>query len=97
VVGGSAHTVFGAGRTLKHVASVRLASVGGSQKVVLFIAKPSREDLVVLRELLDAGRLTPVIDRRYELGEVPAALRHLGEGHAKGKIVINVCCADREP
>jgi NADPH:quinone reductase-like Zn-dependent oxidoreductase len=89
-VGGSANTVFGAGRTIRHVASVRLASLRGSQKVVLFVAKLNKEDLVVLQELLEAGRVTPVIDRRYELSEVPASLRYMGEGHAKGKIVITV-------
>ena len=55
-----------------------------------FLAKLNRDDLVVLRDLLEAGRVTPVIDRRYELSEVPDALRYLGEGHARGKIVISV-------
>jgi NADPH:quinone reductase-like Zn-dependent oxidoreductase len=44
----------------------------------------------VLRELLEAGTATPVIDRQYELSEVPEALRYLGEGHARGKIVVTV-------
>jgi NADPH:quinone reductase-like Zn-dependent oxidoreductase len=77
-------------RTLRHLVSVRLASVGGSQKVVLFIAKMNKADLVVLQELLETGRVTPVIDRRYELSEVPEALRYLRERHANGKIVITV-------
>jgi NADPH:quinone reductase-like Zn-dependent oxidoreductase len=89
-VGGSAHTVFGGGRTLRHFVNVRLASVGGSRKVVLFLAKLNKADLVVLQELLEAGRVTPVIDRRYELSEVSDSLRYLGQGHAKGKIVITV-------
>ena len=46
--------------------------------------------MVVLRELLEAGKVTPVIDRRYELSEIAEALRYLGEGHAQGKIVITV-------
>jgi NADPH:quinone reductase-like Zn-dependent oxidoreductase len=45
---------------------------------------------VVLRELLEAGKVTPVIDRRYALSELPGALRYLGEGHARGKVVITV-------
>ena len=58
--------------------------------MVLFLAKMNKADLVVLQDLLEAGRVTPVIDRRYELSEVTEALRHLGEGQAKGKIVITV-------
>jgi NADPH:quinone reductase-like Zn-dependent oxidoreductase len=46
--------------------------------------------MVALRELLEAGNVTPVIDRRYELSEIADALRYLGEGHAQGKIVIAV-------
>ena len=89
-VGGSAHTVFGGGQTLRHFAGVRLASVGGSRKVIVFIAKLNTEDLLVLQELMAAGKVTPVIDRRYELSEVPAALRYMGDGHVKGKLVINI-------
>jgi NADPH:quinone reductase-like Zn-dependent oxidoreductase len=75
---------------LSHVIKVRLASLGASQKVVFFVAKFNREDFVVLQELLEAGKVTPVIDRRYELSDVPEALRYLGEGHAQGKVVITV-------
>jgi NADPH:quinone reductase-like Zn-dependent oxidoreductase len=46
--------------------------------------------MAILREFLDAGKLTPVIDRRYLLGEVPEAIRYLEEGHARGKVVITV-------
>jgi NADPH:quinone reductase-like Zn-dependent oxidoreductase len=46
--------------------------------------------MAVLRELLEAGKVTPVIDRCYELSEVADAFRYLGEGHAQGKIVITV-------
>jgi NADPH:quinone reductase-like Zn-dependent oxidoreductase len=48
------------------------------------------KDLVVLKELLEAGRVTPVIDRRYTLSEVPEALRYIGKGHAQGKVVITM-------
>jgi NADPH:quinone reductase-like Zn-dependent oxidoreductase len=75
---------------LGHVASVRVASLGASQKVVFFVAKFNREDFVVLRELLEAGKVTPVIDRQYALSELPEALRYLGGGHARGKVVISV-------
>ena len=76
---------------LSHVVKVRLAALGSSRKVVFFIAKLDKPDLAVLRELLEAGKVTPVIDRRYELSEVADAFRYLGEGHAQGKIVVNVC------
>jgi NADPH:quinone reductase-like Zn-dependent oxidoreductase len=46
--------------------------------------------LIAITELCEAGKVVPVIDRRYPLSEVPAALRYVGEGHAKGKVVIIV-------
>jgi len=53
--------------------------------------KPNnQEDLAILEELFEDGKIVPVIDRRYPLNEVPQALRYLEEGHAKGKVVINV-------
>jgi len=58
--------------------------------LVVFIARLNKPDLVVLQELLEAGRIRPVIDREYALNEVPAALRYLQAGHAIGKIVITV-------
>jgi NADPH:quinone reductase-like Zn-dependent oxidoreductase len=69
----------------------RLASLGGSRKVAApFLAKMKEDDLAVLAELLESGRVAPVIDRRYELGEAAEAFRYLGEGHAKGKVVVTV-------
>ena len=68
----------------------RLASLADSRSAVFFLAKFNRDDLDLLRELLADGRLTSVIDRRYALGEVPDALRYLGEGHAQGKVVVTV-------
>jgi NADPH:quinone reductase-like Zn-dependent oxidoreductase len=75
---------------LGHVVGIRLASLRASQKVVFFVAKFNREDFLVLQELLATEKVTPVIDRRYELSEVPAALSYLGEGHARAKVVITV-------
>ena len=61
-----------------------------SQKIgFMGIAKPNQKDLVIIKELLEAGKVVPVIDRHYSLSEVPEALRYLGEGHARGKIVID--------
>ena len=75
---------------LNHIVNVRLAALCNSQKVVFFVAKMNKADMVVLRELLEAGKVTPVIDRRYELSEIADAFRYMGEGHAQGKIVITV-------
>ena len=50
----------------------------------------NQKDLVAITELCEAGKIVPVIDRRYPLSEVPEALRYLGEGRAKGKVVITV-------
>jgi len=55
-----------------------------------YIAIPNNEDLVVLNELIEAGKVTPVIDRTYPLSETPEAFRYLDEGHARGKVVITV-------
>lgn len=65
-------------------------SMFGSQKMGNMLSKPNKNDLVYLRKLLESGKVKPVIDRRYPLSEVPAALRYLEEGHAQGKIVITV-------
>jgi NADPH:quinone reductase-like Zn-dependent oxidoreductase len=75
---------------LGHVAGVRLASLGASQKTVFFIAKFNQDDFLALHRLLEAGAVTPVIDRRYALSDLPEALRYLGDGHARGKVVISV-------
>jgi NADPH:quinone reductase-like Zn-dependent oxidoreductase len=60
------------------------------KKIRLLAVQPNRKDLVFITELCEAGKVIPVIDRRYPLSEVPEALRYLGEGHAKGKVVITV-------
>jgi NADPH:quinone reductase-like Zn-dependent oxidoreductase len=59
-----------------------------SQKLVVFMARLSKKDLTVVRELMMSGKVTPVIDRRYRLSEVPEAIRYLEAGHARGKVVI---------
>lgn len=67
------------------------ASMTGDKKLVSQLAKPPNErDWAFMRELLESGQVTPVIDRRYTLREVPEALRYLGKGHARGKVVITV-------
>jgi len=75
---------------LKHVIRVRLAALPSRRKVTFFIAKTNRADLMILRDLLAAGKVKPVVDRRYPLREVADAFRYLGEGHARGKIVVTL-------
>ena len=63
----------------------------GNKRIGLMgTVKPNKKDLVYMKELLEAGKVVPVIDRRYPLSEVPEAVRYLEEGHAKGKVVITV-------
>ena len=60
------------------------------QEFVMILAKLRKDDLAILSDLMQAGKVTPVIDRRYRLSEVPAAIRYSEEGHARGKIVIDL-------
>lgn len=65
-------------------------SVTGRKKMGSFLQRPNQKDLIYLKELLEAGRIKPVIDRRYELRDVQEAFRYFAEGHSQGKIVITV-------
>ena len=69
----------------------------GDQKFVSFVAKSNQEDLVTLKELMEAGKIVPVIDRRYPLSETPQAVRYFEEGHTRGKIVITMDHIDSKP
>jgi NADPH:quinone reductase-like Zn-dependent oxidoreductase len=88
IVGGE-----GRGRWLggfdRQLRALALSRIVG-QRLRMLSSKPRQEDLQVLRELLEAGTLTPVIDRTYPLRQAPEAMRHLMEGHRGGKIVITV-------
>ena len=59
-----------------------------------FVAPRTSESLLALKELIEAGRVTPVIDRTYPLGETAEAFAYLDEGHARGKVVIVVADGD---
>ena len=61
-----------------------------SQKFVFFIANLNRPDLKILADLMESGKVTPVIDRTYKLSETAQALKYLEQGHARGKVVITV-------
>jgi NADPH:quinone reductase-like Zn-dependent oxidoreductase len=62
----------------------------GDKKFKFFVAKSNQEDLAFMKELMEAGKITPVIDRRYRLSETPQAIKYLGEGKARGKVVIMI-------
>ena len=71
-----------------------LLSLFVSQKAIMFIAKSSQDDLTLLGELIATGKLKPVIDNHYSLSDATDAVRHVGEGHARGKVIIDFAPAD---
>jgi NADPH:quinone reductase-like Zn-dependent oxidoreductase len=60
------------------------------QKLGMFVNKENHEDLMVLKELIESGKVIPVIDRTYPLEDAPEAIRYLEGGHARGKVVITI-------
>jgi NADPH:quinone reductase-like Zn-dependent oxidoreductase len=71
-----------------------LASRTGTKKFVRFVAKLYRKDLILVKELLEAGNVVPVMDKTYPLSKVAEAMRYFGEEHARGKVIINVAHTD---
>jgi NADPH:quinone reductase-like Zn-dependent oxidoreductase len=78
--------VAGSGRLI----GAKLSFAFGSQSVRTFIASSKQETLVALKELIETGKVTPVIDRTYPMSETRQAMDHVGGGHARGKVVITV-------
>jgi NADPH:quinone reductase-like Zn-dependent oxidoreductase len=83
-----------AGGTMRQIFGVMLLgslmSEKGGRTMGGVSAKQGRDDLVTLKEMIEAGKVAPVIDKRFPLSETAEAMRYLGEGHARGKVVINV-------
>ena len=77
-------TAFSPGLALK------AKMVRGDKKLIPILASPAKSDLIFLKDHLESGKLKPIIDRRYNLEQVPDAIRYLEEGHVKGKLIINV-------
>ncbi len=78
-------------RMLLHVILLgSIASRFGSKKIGTMLANPDKQDLEFLAELLESGKITSVIDRRYPFNEIPEAIRYLETGRARGKVVINI-------
>ena len=82
---GGGRWMFGA---LARVLGALVLSWFGRQKLIMVGAKVVKEDLTILGDLMKTGKVTPVIDKRYSLREVPEAIRYLETGHARGKVVI---------
>src|SRR5436189_165666 len=78
------------GRIAGNIFAARGLSWFIEQKFPQYITKISKQDLVILADLVQMGKLKPVIERTYKLSEAPEALRYLNEGHARGKLLINV-------
>ncbi len=67
-----------------------LVSRRGGQTITSFVASPNAGDLAFVAGLIEAGKVTPVIERTYPLEETAEAVRHVGAGHAAGKVIIRV-------
>jgi 2-desacetyl-2-hydroxyethyl bacteriochlorophyllide A dehydrogenase len=79
------------GRLFEHMLLGPLGSSAGGKKVGLMgTAQTNKKDLTILKELLESGKIKPVIDRKYSLSEAAEAIRYLEKGHARGKVVIRV-------
>jgi hypothetical protein len=75
-------------RIAGNIFTARALSSFTDQKFAQYRTKSSKQDLILLVDLIQTGKITPVIDRRYKLDEAPEALRYLNEGHARGKVII---------
>ena len=80
---------------LARLATALVLSRFGSQKLLTFLARPNKEDLAIMRDLMATGKVTPVIDKWYRLSEVPEAIRYLETRHARGKAVITFGTEDQ--
>ena len=69
---------------------VGLAAKVGGGRAPFFVASPNKEDLLVLRDLIESGRVMPFVERRYPLGELAEAIDYVAQGHAHGKIVVTI-------
>lgn len=75
---------------LGHILMLRLAALGASQKLTFFVAKFRREDFLLLNQMFERGLVKPVVEQVYPMSQVAEAMRRLGEGHAKGKIIVSM-------
>jgi NADPH:quinone reductase-like Zn-dependent oxidoreductase len=86
LVGGARKRMLG---PLGHIVRIKLAAKLTRRTAVFFVAKPNRDDLATLRDLIEAGQVTPVIEQRFELAQIAEAMGQLN-GHSRAKIVVTV-------
>jgi NADPH:quinone reductase-like Zn-dependent oxidoreductase len=87
IVGGSGGPwLMGVGRSVRATATSPFVS----QRLRVFLSSTNRDDLATLKDLIESGKVTPVIDRTFPLSEAAAALTHVGQRHTRGKTVITV-------
>jgi NADPH:quinone reductase-like Zn-dependent oxidoreductase len=87
IVGGPRTPLIG---PLSHVLRMRLGSLGSRQKVKFFVAQFRQEDFMVLKDLLETGKIKPFVEKTYPLTQTADAMRYLGTGHVRGKLVITM-------
>jgi NADPH:quinone reductase-like Zn-dependent oxidoreductase len=87
LIGGKGNRLVG---PLAHIFRIKVAAIRGSQKAVFCLAKFNEADMDTLRELHESGQVKPVVERVYELDDLDDALRYLGEGHVRSKLVVSV-------
>jgi NADPH:quinone reductase-like Zn-dependent oxidoreductase len=92
LVGGPRTPLIG---PLSLLIKMRLGMLGASQKFAFFIAQFNREDMQVLKDLLETGKIKPFVERTYPLTQISDAMRHLGTGHAQGKLVVTMGVNDK--
>ena len=87
MVGGPKSPLIG---PLSHIIKMYVTSFRASQKVVFFVAHFNREDFSVLQEMMESGKVKPIVDRTYPLTKINEAMAYLGTGHARAKIIVTM-------
>ena len=87
LVGGPRNPLIG---PLSHIIKIHLSSLGSSRKVVFFVAKLTREDMLVMKDLLETGKVKPFVERTYPLTQIAEAMRYMDTGHVQGKLVVTM-------
>jgi len=78
------------GPLARAITALALSRFVSQNLVIFFLARTSKDDLTIMRELMKTGKVTPVIDKCYRMSEVPEAIRYLEKGHARGKVIITL-------
>jgi NADPH:quinone reductase-like Zn-dependent oxidoreductase len=90
MVGGGGANEQGVFGKMPRTLQAKLLSKSGGQEMGWMLANPNQKDMATLADLMQSGKVKPVIDRAYKLSDLPEAIRYVEEGHARGKVVITV-------